>query len=179
MALNYPPASSSACCDSSSCSPETRDRNVVQEREVDHSPVGTDCVDYCCGADDSDRVDPCGQLTRDVSPIEDDQNEEKQNIKTAKGYDEVEESKLKGVCCAAADEKDPSEEPRGCCEVDSSNRDGCCGSTCDGPPNNEEVVTGNSCCKDDTKNPTSCCDLGFLKQHENEDGVCCDGKWSN
>lgn len=178
MAFNHPLASSSACCASSSCSQEMRDRNLVQERDVDHSPVGIDSVDHCCSADDSGRVDPCGQLTRDVPSFDEDPNEEKQNIKTAKGYCKLEKTRLKEVCCAAEDERYPSEEPKGCCEVGCSNREGSCGATCDGPPNNEEDLTGDDCCKDNTRNPTSCCDLGFLKQHDNEDGVCCDGKWS-
>lgn len=154
-------------------SQEIRDRHLVYERETDHSHVGFDSKDNCCSMDDPKRVDPYCQTTRDVPSIDEKWKQENQNAEV-----EVEEPKQKENSCAVEGDKYPSEEPKACCGLNDSDKEGCCGATGDGPLN-EEYLAGDNCCEDNNTHITSCCDLGFLKQHENQDGACCDGKWSN
>lgn len=173
MALNPPPTSSSTCCDAYLCSQRMRD---LQEQEIDHSYEKVSSADHCCSANDSEGVDPCCQSTSDVPSIDQGPKQENPNTKAAKGCCEAEESKHKEDRLAVEDDKYHGEERKSCCGVDGSNRESCCEAPRDDLPSNDDDLKGDNCCEDHTTQRTSCCDLGYLKQLEKEDGVCCDGK---
>lgn len=178
MTLSPHPGGSSSCCSSSLCSHQVRDHHLVQGHESCQSHGGVDSVDHCASVGDPQREDSCCQTTGEVSSVDEDLDQKNQTNKEDNACFEVEGSKQRGNCCAVEDDKSSGEEPKGCCEIDGSNKETCCEATGDGHPNTENDFAGGNCCENNTTPRSSCCGVSYLKRHEKEDGPCCDGKWS-
>ena len=148
----------------------------LQEQEINDSYERFGLVDRCSSANDSERVDSCCQSSSDVPSIDQGPNQEMPNIQAAEGCCEVEKSNHKKGRLAVENDEYRGEKRKRCCVLNGLNRKSCCEATRDDPPSNDDDLQGDDCCEDDTTQRKSCCDLGFLKQHENEEGACCDGK---
>lgn len=149
-------AGSSTCCGSSPRS---------QGAEIEHS--------Y---ASDSERMDPCCQTSSHVLSVYEDGIQENPNNNAAEGCCGVEESKQKEDCCAAEDEESPCEEPRPCCGVDRSNREGCLVAAENYPLGKDKALKRDNYSEGDSKEPRLCCDLECSKPRTEKDGACCNGK---